>query len=381
VWTLTIALTGLALSACAPGPGDLTLQLAAEGFTDPLFVTAPPGDTSRIFVVEQTGRIYVVRDGEKVTPPFLDISDQIADTSGERGLLGLAFHPDYAENGQFFVNHTDGNNDTAISRFTVSSDPDVADAASEEVILSVPQPTPIHQGGMLAFGPNDGYLYCSLGDGGGANDPMNNAQDLGTLLGKILRIDVNSGEPYAIPEDNPFVGNPEARPEIWAYGLRNPWRFSFDRETADMWIADVGQSAREEINFQQASSTGGENYGWKIREGSICRPGQDNCTLQDRVDPIHDYNKLITQSITGGYVYRGDGIPGLQGQYFFADYVRGNVWTLQMTDGEPQIINRTGDLRPPGVLSFITSFGEDANGEIYLCSYGDGKIYRIVAAG
>jgi len=382
--SLVLVLFTLILSGCLPmcrkGPGDLGLERVAGRYNNPLFVTAAPGDDSRLFVVEQAGRIRVVHDGAAISEPFLDIRDNIATTSGERGLLGLAFHPNYGENGVFFVNYTNLQNDTQLSRFQVSDDPNRADHDSETIVLETEQPRDNHNGGMLAFGPNDGYLYVAMGDGGGQNDPGNNGQDLGNLLGAILRIDVDNGDPYAVPEDNPFVDTPGARPEIWAYGLRNPWRFSFDRETGDLWIADVGERAREEINFQPASSAGGENYGWRVREGTICRPGESNCDLPGAVDPIFDYSKPIARSITGGYVYRGSAAPQAQGLYFFADFITGEVWSLRYADGEvTEFTDRSGDLRPPALAATISSFGEDNNGELYLTEYLGGRVYRIVS--
>lgn len=366
------------LASCEPPTGTLALEHVAQGLTNPLFVVAPPGDSSRLFVVEQGGTIRIVKEGTLLDTPFLDISERIADSGGERGLLGLAFHPRFSENGFFFVNYTDENNNTNISRFVAADDTDVANHASEKIILEQDQPFPNHNGGMLAFG-DDGYLYIALGDGGSANDPNGNGQNTSTLLGKILRIDVDRGDPYEIPADNRFVGVPNTRPEIWAYGLRNPWRFSFDRETQDLWIADVGQSTREEINFEPADSPGGNNYGWSVREGSICRPGEEACELPGAVNPIHEYDKAIAQSITGGYVYRGDAIPSLRGSYFFADYVAGEVWSLRRNaDGSVEVTNHTGDLRPQGLLSTISSFGEDANGELYIVSYNGGTVYRII---
>ncbi len=378
---LTATIASLALPGCPPpAPGSIVaLQAVATGFSAPLYVASPPGDAARLFVVEQGGRIWIVKDGARLAAPFLDISTRLGNDSGEQGLLGLAFHPNYAENGAFFVNYINEDLDTRIARYTVSSaDPDLADADSEVILLEVEQPFANHNGGMLAFGPNDGYLYIALGDGGSGNDPNNNGQNLGTLLGKILRIDVDTGDPYGIPAENPFVGNTAARPEIWAYGLRNPWRFSFDRANGDLYIGDVGQSTREEIDFQPADSPGGENYGWRNREGSICRPGEEVCDLPGAVDPIHDYDKLITQSITGGYVYRGADIPALQGAYLFADYTSAEVWSFRYDGTALSEFQAQPALTPPG-SSRIPSFGEDTDGELYVIDYR-GTVYRIVPA-
>jgi len=375
---LGLFLAAFSLGGCPKPTGPLALALVAQGFSSPLFVAAPPGDTTRIFVVEQGGTIQVIKNGLRLEAPFLDVSTRIADSGGERGLLGLAFHPDYATNGQFFVNYTNENNDTRIARYTVSSsDPDRADPESAQTILEVAQPFANHNGGMLAFGPDDGYLYIAMGDGGSGNDPNNNGQSLSTLLGKILRIDVDGGAPYAIPADNPFVGDDDLRGEIWAFGLRNPWRFSFDRETADLYIGDVGQSTREEIDFQPVASTGGENYGWRNREGSICRPGEEDCDLPDAVEPIYDYDKLISQSVTGGYVYRGAAMPALQGTYFFADFISAEVWSLRYDGSTVSEFTVQGGLTPSG--GRISSFGEDANGELYVVDHR-GSVYRIVPA-
>ena len=270
-----LALAGVIPTVPAARAQDsgFTLESFASGFTRPLYVTHAGDGSGRLFVVEQGGMIWVLQDGQQLDTPFLDVSDRVSPEAlgsgySERGLLGLAFHPNYAENGVFFINYTDRNGTSVTSRFSVSADdPNVADAASEEQLLMVEQPFANHNGGHLAFGP-DGYLYLALGDGGSGGDPQNNAQNLSTLLGTILRLDVDADEGYAIPDDNPFVAQDDARPEIWAWGLRNPWRFSFDRETGDLYIADVGQNEWEEVNFQPASSPGGENYGWNPYEGS-----------------------------------------------------------------------------------------------------------------
>ena len=371
-----------AVDACA-GTIPLRSIPVASGFTQPLFVTAAPGDRDRLFIIERAGRIRIIRDGEILTDSFLDIRGAVVSAGSEQGLLGLAFHPDYASNGFFYVNYTaeDGLTDrTVVSRFTVSANADSADAASEMELMTFSQPVFNHNGGMMAFGPNDGFLYISTGDGGGANDLQGNAQNLNTLLGKMLRIDVDGGNPYAIPPSNPFVNDDDARDEIWAYGLRNPWRFSFDRETGDMYIGDVGQGAREEIDFQPASSVGGENYGWKNAEGFACRGGNGSCGSDEGfIAPILDYARTDGRSVTGGYVYRGRAIPGLEGTYFYADHVTSRVWSLRF-DGETitEFQDRTdefaGDSSSP---RGIASFGEDARGELYLCSYSTGQIFKI----
>ncbi|MFQ5527607.1 MAG: PQQ-dependent sugar dehydrogenase, partial [Thermoanaerobaculia bacterium] len=281
---LTVISTGSVLAQ----PGIELVEVAA-GFDRPLGLV-PPGDGSgRLFVVEQGGRIKILDRGTELAEPFLDLSGSVS-CCDERGLLGLAFHPDYASDGLFFVNYTDLAGDTVVSRFSVSSaDANRADTGSETGILSFDQPFGNHNGGHLAFGP-DGYLYVSSGDGGSGGDPQNNGQSLDTLLGKILRVDVD-GSPVAIPPDNPFVNDPNARPEIWAYGLRNPWRFSFDRDTGDLFIGDVGQNAREEIDLQPGSSPGGENYGWRRMEGSRCFNPSSGCDNGELVLPIAEYGR------------------------------------------------------------------------------------------
>jgi glucose/arabinose dehydrogenase len=353
-----------------PNAEAYALRLVAEGFDDPLFLTHAGDGSGRSFVVEQSGRIHILQDGAILPQAFLDLTGIAVNNAFERGLLGLAFHPRYAENGQFFVNYTDPNGDTAVVRYAVSAeDSNRADPQSAQIVLQVEQPYSNHNGGGIAFGP-DGYLYIGMGDGGSAGDPQGNGQSLTTLLGKMLRLD--GGEPYAIPPDNPFAGRSPARPEIWAYGLRNPWRFSFDRATGDLYIADVGQNAYEEVNFQPADSAGGENYGWDVMEGLHPFEGQ----LSDALTmPVAEYAQSEGGcSITGGYVYRGEALPELQGVYFFGDYCSGLIWTLHRTaDGawERALFMSTG-------LN-ISSFGEDEAGELYVVDHG-GAVYQLTAA-
>lgn len=369
---------------------SLATEVVATGLNFPVHLTAPDSDSSRLFVVEQSGKIRVIKNGTLLADPFLDISSQVI-SGGEQGLLGLAFHPNYLSNGYFYVNYTAASPEgqTTVSRFSVSgTNPDSAVLASEAVILTVPQPFANHNGGMIAFGPNDGYLYIGLGDGGAADDPNNNGQNPLVLLGKMLRIDIDGASPYAIPDDNPFVGDGSTLDEIWALGLRNPWRWSFDRMTSDLWIADVGQGVWEEIDFQSASSTGGENYGWRLKEGSFCfNPlvGCDPAGILD--DPIYEYQHLddlygFRCAVTGGYVYRGCAIPELEGTYFFADYCTGEVWTMSY-DGADVVgpLNRTNELF--GINNFaIPAFGQDAWGELYILEYSaNGKIHKIVPDG
>lgn len=369
---------------------EMKTERIVSGLVRPLFVTHAPGDTDRIFIVEQrdgsTGRIRIfeLSSSTLLPTPFLSVSP--VSTGGEQGLLGLTFHPDYASNGFFYVNYTDGSGTTVIERYQVSIDPDLADPSSGQTVLTLAQPYANHNGGWLGFGP-DGYLYCTVGDGGSGGDPQGNAQNLTTLLGKILRIDVAGDDfpadpdrNYAIPPDNPFVGV-AGEDEIWAYGLRNPWRPSFDRSTNDLWIADVGQVSWEEVNFQPASSTGGENYGWRCYEGNY-EYNTSGCSAPGTmVFPIHDYDHGQGCSVTGGYVYRGNAIPALSGTYFFADFCTASIWSFRY-DGASisEFTDRTVELDPGGGLSIdqITSFGEDGSGEIYICDLG-GEVFKIVS--
>lgn len=354
---------------------SITLEpIVTAGLEKVTFITH--ADDERLFVLEQVGRIRIVQDGQVIPQPYLDITDRVGSVSSEQGLLGLAFHPDYATHGathegHFFINYTDYSGNSHISRFSVSSDdPNRADPQSEVDYLTQNQPYPNHNGGSLAFGP-DGYLYAGLGDGGSANDPLRAGQDLSTLLGKILRLDVNSTiDEYAIPPDNPFVGVADARPEIWAYGLRNPWRFSFDRSTGDFYVADVGQNQWEEINFQSSKSTGGENYGWRTMEGKHCFEA-DTCDQNGLVLPIFDYDHGQGCSVTGGYVYRGQQYPPLTGNYFLTDYCTGTIWRLfqQSNEWQADMVLET-DL-------VISTFGEDVNGELYVVNYWNGSIFRL----
>lgn len=341
-----------------PDPNAYTWQPVISGLQRPVDLQAD--GSGRLFVIEKVGRIRIIENDQLVATPFLDISDRVGSNGNEQGLLGMAFHPQYAENGRLFVNYTDTNGDTVIARFQVSSDPNVADPASELKLLGVNQPFPNHNGGVLAFGP-DGYLYVGLGDGGAAGDPRGNAQNLDSLLGKILRLDVDSAEPYAVPADNPFGD------EVWSYGLRNPWRFSFDRSTGDLYIGDVGQGEWEEIDFLAARSPGGANFGWDHREGAHDYEGGGPAGM---IDPVAEYSHPEGGcSVTGGYVYRGS-MPEWNGIYVYADYCTGIIWGLIQTgDGwQNQLLF---DLNVT-----ITSFGQDTSGEVYLVS-DNGDILRL----
>lgn len=352
------------------------LRLLTDALPGALLVTAPPGDTDRVFVVQQGGRVRVFRHDTLLSTPFLDLSDTIT-TGGELGFLGLAFHPNYAQNGFVYASYTDLNADTRIVRFRVSGDANVADRSTATHILGQPQPFSNHNGGMVAFGP-DGMLYIALGDGGSGGDPQGNGQNRNTLLGKLLRIDVDAQSPYAVPQDNPLAGTAGTRPEIWAYGLRNPWRFSFDRSTGDLYVADVGQSSREEVNVRPRSSSGGENYGWVIMEGTICTPPASTCNQAGLTLPVLDYGRGDGCAVTGGYVYRGARVPILQGRYLYSDYCSGFVRSFRWQNGGvADARDWSGELDPG---SLVTSFGEDARGELYITTAG-GRVYRIVSAG
>ncbi|HEV7200762.1 MAG TPA: PQQ-dependent sugar dehydrogenase [Candidatus Limnocylindria bacterium] len=356
------------------GPDALAVEPIASGFVNATAVTNAGDGSGRLFVVQREGQIRIVNPGGTVeTAPFLDITGLVL-AGNERGLLGLTFHPDYEDNGRFFVSYTarpDG--PEIIAEYRVSSDPSVADPASGRILISVPDPAANHNGGALAFGP-DGYLYISMGDGGGQNDQYQNGQNLNSLLGKLLRIDVDgtptTGRTYAIPSSNPFVDGGGA-PEIWAYGLRNPWRISFDREWGDLFIGDVGGGRWEEINRQPADGPGGLNYGWPVMEGRHCLA--DTCTISGYVQPIAEYSHDTGGcSVIGGYVYRGSAQPDLAGVYIFGDWCTGTVFTLQVDEGT---------ITPKPVLDSglaMSAFGEDDSGEIYLVDFAGGGLYRVV---
>ncbi|MGI0488478.1 PQQ-dependent sugar dehydrogenase [Pantanalinema rosaneae CENA516] len=376
-YTIELSAEGIAAGIDFGNRADfapISLTPIVSGVRSPTFITHAGDGSDRVFVVEQGGRIQILQNGSFLPTPFLDISSRVQ-TGGEQGLLSVAFSPNYATNGQFYVYYTNRSGNNVVARYQISSNGNVADPASEQIVITINHPTYTnHNGGQLAFG-QDGYLYIGTGDGGGGGDPNNNAQNPNSLLGKILRIDVESPgtTTYTIPTTNPFLTatdpNNLYRDEIWALGLRNPWRFSFDRVTGDLYIADVGQSAYEEVNFQPASSAGGENYGWRQMEGS--QPYILTGDPSNFVPPVTEYNRTQGVSITGGYVYRGSAESRLQGIYFYGDFGNGRIWALRRNaiGWESQLV-----LDSPYSLS---SFGEDEQGNLYVADYSRGGIYQI----
>jgi glucose/arabinose dehydrogenase len=360
--------------------------LFVNGLSSPTDFAAPPGDSTRVFITEQsTARVRLVLNGVLQATPFLNIGS-IVGSGSERGLLGIAFHPNYASNRQFYVSYTDNSGRSVVRQYLRDAgNPNIADAGSAVTIVGpLTQPFSNHNGGGIEFGP-DGMLYYGLGDGGSANDPGNRSQNLTNILGKMLRLDVDGVSPY-VPVDNPYIGAPldptnVIDDRIWARGLRNPWRFSFDRATGDLYIGDVGQNAREEIDIQLASSTGAENYGWRCMEADLCT-GLSGCTCfaASLTDPIFTVSLTAGNcSVTGGHVYRGSAIPGLQGRYFFGDYCSGRVWSIRYDSATGTAVGFTthsGALAIPGVEN-ISSFGEDADGELYIVDQNGGEIWKI----
>ncbi len=351
---------------------QVTPVVFAEGFTNPVSI-AHAGD-ERLFIVERGGTIRIIDGAENIVPtPFLDISG-ITRSGGEQGLLGLAFHPDYAEKGYFFVNYTNLDGNTVIARYSVSAeDSDQADPESRQEILSIEQPYSNHNGGDLKFGA-DGYLYIGMGDGGASGDPQNYAQDLTSLLGKMLRIDIDNGTPYSIPLDNPYIRDDVAADEIWASGLRNPWRFSFDRQTGDLWIADVGQNAIEEVNYVPSGTGAGLNFGWRCYEGEAPF-NTDNCgSSGDYTFPLYQYYHSEDNgcSVTGGYVYRGTEFPSLNGYYFFSDYCNDILYSLHDSSGQ-WVLTKHGQFPENN----FTTFGEDQQGELYVAGISSGIVYKL----
>ncbi|HEU0012990.1 MAG TPA: PQQ-dependent sugar dehydrogenase [Longimicrobium sp.] len=354
-----------------PTLSGIRLQEVASGLASPVHLASPAGD-ARLFVVEQPGRIRIVQGGSLLPTPFLDITGKVS-SGGERGLLSVAFHPRYASNGLFYVNYTDNSGDTRVERYSVSADPNRADAASAQLVIFVDQPFSNHNGGLVAFGP-DGKLYVGMGDGGGGGDPLETGQDPAQLLGKLLRLDVDAAQPYAVPADNPFAGQNGRRGEIWATGMRNPWRFSWDRAAGMLYVADVGQNRVEEVNAVQAAAAG-LNYGWDEMEGSGCFEPSSGCNRDGKVIPVLEYPHADGCSVTGGFVYRGQAMPALRGHYFYADYCNGWVRSFRLADGQAQD-RRAWELADVGSIS---SFGEDAQGELYVIAHG-GRVFRIVPA-
>src|SRR4051812_28997394 len=361
-------------SSLEQGGFTLTLVPFVSGLNQPLFLTHGGDGSNRLYVIEKPGRIRLVVGGALQSTPFLDITSLVLSSGAEQGLLGLAFHPNYATNGYLYVNYTDTNGNTVVARYTAAANRTTADPGTVRVILQVTQPFANHNGGMLAFGP-DHYLYIGLGDGGSGGDPNNNGQSGGTLLGKILRLDIDSAAPYASPPSNPFVGVAGWRPEIWALGLRNPWRFSFDRTTGDLYIGDVGQDTYEEVDRQPAGSPGGQNYGWRIMEGFHCY-NATTCNQSGLTLPILEYDHSLGNcSITGGYLYRGAAMPSLVGAYLYGDYCTGRIWAARPGGGSTW--TPTPLLDSPYSIS---SFGEDQRGGVYLPDLSGGGVYRLASS-
>jgi glucose/arabinose dehydrogenase len=359
-----------------PAGLSVTFETVVDGLEAPLAVTSAADGSGRIFVVQQGGQVRIVRDAALAAKPFLDIAERIT-SGGERGLLGLAFHPNFPTDPRLFVDYTDAKGDTQVSSFTVDpATPDAADPTSEVKILHVAQPFANHNGGAVAFGP-DGFLYVSMGDGGSGGDPQGNGQSLKTLLGKILRIDVDhqaAGKPYAIPADNPFGATADALPEIFLYGLRNPWRMSFDRATGDLWIGDVGQNAWEEVDVARAG-TSGENYGWNTMEGNHCFQPSSDCIRTGLTLPVVEYSHDAGCTVIGGNVYRGTAQPVLSGGYLFGDYCSGTIWAIDPSGDE---------LREPTIVLeskvSLSSFGEDEAGELYATDLSGGTLVLVKGA-
>lgn len=366
----------------------MTSRRLVDGLERPVDIANAGDGSGRLFVVEKPGRIRIVADGQLLPRPFMDISDRVNASGNEQGLLGLAVHPRFKDNGVFFVNYTTSQSrgglksgDTVVSRFKIGSRADQGDPDSEEILLSITQPFANHNGGNLAFGP-DGYLWIGTGDGGSGGDPQGNGQKLNTLLAKFLRLDIDrktGSLPYAIPPDNPFVDRAGARPEIWSYGWRNPWRFAFDRLTGDLWVGDVGQNAWEEVDVEPRGSQGGLNYGWNSMEGTHCYSPAQNCDTAGKVLPVAEYNHSTGVSITGGEVYRGKAFPALDGLYFYADYGSKRLWAI----GPAPAGSGAAGWRNAQVATLAgspTTFGVDEDGEIFV-AFDGGAVHRLEVAG
>jgi glucose/arabinose dehydrogenase len=385
LWAVPALAADPKVEAVPGAPLALGLFKVAEGFTDPLFLTEAPDGSGRRFVVEQGGRVRLLTPGALNHPVYLDLRPLVT-SGGERGLLGLAFHPKFKTNGFLFVYYTDRRGDITVARLTADpARPERVDPGTLKVILSIDNPAPNHNGGMIAFG-SDGYLYIGTGDGGGAGDPFQNGQNTFSYLGKLLRIDVDApqaarkpGRPYGVPEDNPFVRLSAYRPEIWALGLRNPWRFAFDPANGDLFIADVGQDAWEEVDYHPASAPGGDNYGWSQMEGHHCFPPKRSGAKCDfGTLPVAEYSHSSGCSITGGFVYRGPTIPKLAGVYLFSDYCSGGLWGLVPDKARPGAFHMRRYLET-GLA--VSSFGQDRAGEVYLLDHKKGGVWRVVPAG
>lgn len=378
------ALLGLCLAASVAPAQNIRAVRIATGLASPSGIAAAPGDNTRLFVIERTGKIRIVKNGVLQTPPLLNLTTSVVSTGYDQGLLGIAFHPDFAQNGFFFVNFTNASGHTVVVRYHIPpATPDIADANSATTILGpIAQPQADHNGGCMRFAP-DGKLFLAMGDGGfDPNIGGPNSQDPTTLLGKLLRLDVDLPPPH-IPADNPFFGSPTTRNEIWDLGLRHVWQFSIDRDTGDIYMGDVGEDSREEIDIELAG-TGGLNYGWRCLEGTLCT-GYSGCVCTDPTlrAPVYEYTHTTGCAVTGGFVYRGCQIPALNGAYFFADYCTGKIYTLRFDRTTGQIgpvIERTAQLAPGAgqTISRVSAFGEDNEGELYLCDHQDGELYKIV---
>jgi len=364
---------------------EIAVEKLAEGFERPVWAGVPNGASGKLWVMEQAGRVWIIdaKTGERAENLFIDLRDEVTRQSNEQGLLGLAFAPDFVETGRFYVNYTDKEKHTCIVRYT-SKDRETSDPSTGEIIMRYPQTYSNHNGGWLGFGP-DGMLYIGNGDGGSANDPKNDSQNLESLLGKILRIDVSGATAYKIPADNPYVNDKKVRPEIWAYGLRNPWRCSFDRDTGDFWIGDVGQNHWEEINYMPKGKGAGANYGWRLREGDKATPakGVGGRKPAGAIDPVYVYKSgsgdKEGKSVTGGYVYRGP-VRELQGRYVFGDYQNPRIWSFLLKNRKAtDFKDHTKSLQPEGgKINLIASFAEDENGGLFIIDHS-GPIYRIIA--
>lgn len=372
------------LATLSASHADIGVKLVTKGFERPVWAGVPEGFEDKLWVMEQVGKVWIVdrKTGEREKEPFLDIVGDVSRRGNEEGLLGLAFAPDFAKSGRYYVNFTDREKQTRIVRFTSENRRTTAPGTAE-IVMVYPSEETNHNGGWLEFGP-DKMLYIGNGDGGSGNDPRNHGQSLDTLLGKILRIDVSPRTGYVVPPDNPFLKNKDAKPEIWAYGVRNPWRCSFDRKTGDFWIGDVGQNHWEEINFVPSGKGSGANYGWRLREGDreTPRKGTGGPLPEGAIDPIYTYNHGMGErdglSVTGGYVYRGP-VKELQGRYVFADYQNPRIWSFVQKDGKvTDFKDHTKDLQPEGGrINLISSFAEDPQGNVFIIDH-TGPVYQIV---